>query len=366
MRKLLVAVALIAIAGGTDNPKSTQDKNEASRKEKPAAPLKIGDPAPALRASKWLQGEEVRRFEPGKVYVVEFWATWCGPCIMIMPHLAELHAQHKGVTFIGYSAWDANNTEEQVAKFVKKRGPKLKYTFAYGGDRATYDAWMRAAGQNGIPCAFVVDKAGRIAFIGHPLYLGVVLPRIVAGNATAQAISDEVEKIDDELRAVYRALVGPDAKAGLQALKDFETKYPPLANNPYWLRERLSSLVKAGQVDEVKKFAEAVVARAIKQEDPMAPWMVSMFLSADEGKGSKELMALAVKAAKAMVEVEGDKDAMALMNLANTNFAAGEKAKAKEYARKAVEAAGGEPAALRQNIEKQARKLEDEKKEDKK
>jgi thiol-disulfide isomerase/thioredoxin len=87
----------------------------------------LGDAAPILRASKWLQGEEVKSFEPGNVYVVEFWATWCGPCVMIMPHLAELQAEYrdKGVTIIGYSARGEGNTEEKVAAFVKKRGSKL-------------------------------------------------------------------------------------------------------------------------------------------------------------------------------------------------------------------------------------------------
>src|SRR5262249_23769534 len=152
--------------GAASNPKPPQDPKEPSMKEKPAPSLKLGDPAPALKASKWLQGEEVRQFELGRVYLVEFWATWCGPCVMIMPQTAELQATYKdkGVTVIGYSARDEKNTEEQVAAFVKKRGPKLAYTFAYADDRATYDAWMTAAGQNGIPCAFVVDQAGRIAY----------------------------------------------------------------------------------------------------------------------------------------------------------------------------------------------------------
>ena len=72
------------------------------------------------------------------MYVVEFWATWCGPCIVMMPHMSHLQQEYrdKGVTFIGFTAKDdRSNTREKVTKFVEKRGPKLKYTFAYADDR---------------------------------------------------------------------------------------------------------------------------------------------------------------------------------------------------------------------------------------
>jgi thiol-disulfide isomerase/thioredoxin len=364
MNKLLIALAfmgLIAFTGRADNPKPAQANKAPSEKE-PAASLKVGDRAPALKASKWLQGEPVKEFEPGKVYVVEFWATWCSPCIAGMPHMAELQAQYKdkGVTFIGYSARDPDNTEEKVAAFVARRGPRLRYTFAWADDHATYDAWITAAGKEGIPYAFVVDKAGRIAYIGHPIYLGVVLPKVVTGVAKPQAISDEVGKIAEESLAVSRAL-DRDPKAGLKALADFEAKYPPMAGIFPWVRAKLSYLPKFGKVDEAKEFAEAVVAKAIAHDDPAALGMVSSILRLGDGKESKELMAVAVKAAEARVRMEGDKDAGGLINLASTYFVAGDKLKAKEHAQKAVEAAAGESAARRQYIEQEARKLGDEK-----
>ena len=374
MKKLLVAaifVGLVAGTGAADNPKPAQVTKEPPRGEKPAASLKVGDPAPPLKASKWLQGDEVKAFEPGKVYVVEWWATWCGPCIAFMPDLADLQARYKdqGVTVVGFTARDLldvpGNTEEKVAAFVKKRGPKLPYTFAYADDRATSDAWMKAAGREAIPCSFVVDKTGQIAYIGNPMYLGVVLPMVVAGSRKAQEVGDEVGKIAQEFGAACGALF-PDHKAGLKALKAFEIKYPPLADHFIILRAKLSLLPKVGEVDEAKKVAEAAVARAIKQGNASALMQVAALLRNGPGKESKELLAVAVKAAEATVQVAGANNAQALIELASTYFAIGDKTKAQEYGRKAAEAAAGESAELRQYIEQEAKRIGDGKKQDKK
>src|SRR5262249_7109213 len=147
--RIFTFLGLLAVASGADTPKPAKDQKDSPEKENPAAALKVGDPAPALKASKWLQGDEVKAFEPGQVYVVEFWATWCGPCISFMPDLADLQSQYKdqGVTCVGFTARDLldvpGNTAEKVAAFVKKRGPKLPYTFAYAADRTASDAWMK-------------------------------------------------------------------------------------------------------------------------------------------------------------------------------------------------------------------------------
>src|SRR5512140_3275077 len=78
-----------------------------------AAPkLKIGDPAPKLQTGKWIQGDPVKGFEKDKAYIVEFWATWCGPCRVSIPHLNEIHNKfkEKGLTVIGQDCWERDES----------------------------------------------------------------------------------------------------------------------------------------------------------------------------------------------------------------------------------------------------------------
>src|SRR6185436_6714692 len=130
--------------------------------------LKVGDPAPKLQVSKWVQGEPINGFERGKVYIVEFWATWCGPCRVSIPHLNEIHTRfkNKGLIVIGQDVWEED--QNVVAPFVKKMGDQMTYRVALdtlaGSEKGKMaETWMEAAGQGGIPTAFVVDQRARIA-----------------------------------------------------------------------------------------------------------------------------------------------------------------------------------------------------------
>ncbi len=326
MRRYLALIAFLGVV--TLCHADDDKKNDDSKDKKPAPKLKVGDPVPALKADKWLQGAEVKEFAPGKIYVVEFWATWCGPCIVMMPHMAEMQTEYrdKGVTFIGYTAKDPNNTAEKVSAFVDKRGPKLGYTFAYSDARDTYKAWMEAADQHGIPCSFVVDRKGKIAFIGHPMYLGLVIAKVVADNWT-EADVKQLDKVEEDVNEVFKAL-GKEPEAGLKALSNFESKYPALADIPYFVGPKISMLVKAKKTDEAKKLAQKTVAKAINHEDPMAIRSVSAALRTAK---DKELKEMSLKIALIGLKMAGEKDLGNLLNVADAYFALDDKAKAREY-----------------------------------
>ena len=132
-----------------------------------ASMAKIGDAAAPLKIKEWVKGEPVDMKNRDKIYVVEFWATWCGPCRTSIPHLTELQKKYadKGVVFVGISDEKAN----VVKPFVEKMGQKMDYVVACDDERKTYAGYMEAYGRNGIPSAFVVDKEGTVAWAGHPM-----------------------------------------------------------------------------------------------------------------------------------------------------------------------------------------------------
>lgn len=190
--------ALAAVAG-----KPTDAAAAPPAAPAPAAPghgLKPGDPAPALCPGKWLQGEPVAEFAPGTVYVVEFWATWCGPCKASIPHLNELHLKYKdqGLVVIGQDCWERNDAA--VEPFVRNMAEHMTYRVtaddkADGGKGRMANAWLTAAGLNGIPAAFIIDKQGKIAWIGHPMKMeATMLEAILAGKYDTKKAAEEVAR----------------------------------------------------------------------------------------------------------------------------------------------------------------------------
>lgn len=181
------------------------------------AKLKVGDPAPPLKVMKWVKGTPVSGFKAGKLYVVEFWATWCGPCRVSIPHISTLASKYKGqITFSGIDLWEQSKgaaREASVAKFVKEQGVKMSYNVGMDDDGGTMaKTWMAAAGQNGIPTAFVIGKNGRILWIGHPMELDTVLDPILKGKFDAKAAAAKREKAEAD-QAAQQAMLEPISKA---------------------------------------------------------------------------------------------------------------------------------------------------------
>ena len=125
-----------------------------------SASSRVGQAAPEIAAGKWLNSKPLTLAGlRGKVVVVEFWATWCGPCRQSIPHLKEINAKYapKGLTLVSLTS----EHPDAVEPFVKE----MAMDYPIGIDSPTSQSY----GVQGIPYAVVVDKAGKIAWEGHPM-----------------------------------------------------------------------------------------------------------------------------------------------------------------------------------------------------
>lgn len=176
--------------------KGEADKKKEKEKEKVPA-LKVGDAAPAIKVDAWVKGEEVKSFEAGKVYVVEFWATWHAGCTPAIPQLTKVQRERAEVTVIGVAAMEriaadkegkpAPDTRlEGVREFVKKMGKDMEYRVAYDGSRAMLREWMAAAEKDAIPMAFIVGHEGKIAYIGPPADMDAAINKAIKAATDAK------------------------------------------------------------------------------------------------------------------------------------------------------------------------------------
>jgi len=179
--------------------------------------LGLESPAPPITVENWLRGEPLTSFQPGKVYIVEFWATWCEPCVAAMPHLVELQDTYKdsGVEVVGVAAYEQARTTDEARTnldaWLSEKLPNLNYRVGFDSEKMD-KLWMDASLSVGIPTSFVVDRDGHIAFIGFPTELDGVLPKILNGGwrTSDEARNADKERIaEGEKEARKRALTEP-------------------------------------------------------------------------------------------------------------------------------------------------------------
>ncbi|MET4045934.1 thiol-disulfide isomerase/thioredoxin [Bradyrhizobium sp. RT6a] len=198
--------------------------------------LCMESPAPSLKVEDWLRGEPLTNFQPGKVYIVEFWATWCGPCVKAIPRLIELQAKYKdrGFEVVGVAASETAPTPDEARTkldaWLTEKFSNLNYRIGFDSTGEMNKLWMDASSSLGIPTSFVVDRDGHIAFIGHPIEIDAVLPKIINGTwrSSEQAKAVDAKRIAANerfarelpiLKAIQPAMQAKDWPAALSALE---------------------------------------------------------------------------------------------------------------------------------------------------
>ena len=333
-----------------------------------AAGLKVGDPAPATRPETMLQGEAVKDFQKGEVYVFECWASWCGPCIAAIPHLNELHKQmgKKGVVITGVNVWESERdaaSAQRAKDFLKAQGDKMSYRVALGG-KAFIKDWLEAAEVNGIPHAFVVAE-GKIAWTGHPAQLTAeMLGDILTGTplAAAPPVADKIPQRRLSKPAVPAGTAPNDpemaaAQAKLDALSeamrardwDAAEKALPAAagvlpkQEGQELRDSIEAQIGLARGDPTKFYAQLQKVADEEFDDPESLNEIAWRLLTMKAFAQKPNLALAEKCAVQSVKLTKEEHPDKLDTLARLRWLQGKKEEAIRLQIKSVDKAEAGP-----------------------
>lgn len=205
-----------------------------------AAPLAIGFPAPAIGIDDWVHPGTVRpvapftAFEPGKIYVLEFWATWCPYSRAAVPLLAVLQERHAadGVVVIGLAV----DFPGSLRGFLAEADPDVRdlaalagrYCLAVDPDGSVQTAFMDAISEQSLPTAFIVGREGLVEWIGHAQDLEDPLGRVVAGTWDRAAFADRWARLQAGRDCVFEAmalLVADKAAEAAARLDRFATDH---------------------------------------------------------------------------------------------------------------------------------------------
>ncbi len=314
--------------------------------------LTIGSEAPALDVEHWVQNGEgkfkkVSKFEKDKVYVVEFWATWCGPCIMSMPHIVETQKKYadKGVQIVSISDEDLQTVEEflerelppQISEESKDLSNFKDLTKSYclttDPDGSSSKDYMQAARQNGIPCAFIVGKDAKIEWIGHPMQMDEPLDMVVAGKWDREKFATEFKERQEQealmqdaqtqVVGLFRKKKFPEALAKLDEFIE-KAKQPEMKLNLLMFKLNVHQAANS-EPSEVNATFES--AFKLAADDPMmanqVAWTVWEMKEAGRIESKDILKGALDLARKASAKQDGNMKAMVLDTVAHLEYALG-------------------------------------------
>jgi thiol-disulfide isomerase/thioredoxin len=329
-----------------------------------AAGLKVGDPAPATRPETMLQGEAVKEFKKGEIYVFECWASWCGPCVAAIPHLNDLHKKmgKKGVVITGVNVWESERdaaSAQRAKDFLRTQGDKMSYRVALGG-KAFIKDWLEAAEVNGIPHAFVVAD-GKVAWMGHPMQLtDEIIGDILTGTplAAAAPVADKVPQrrlskpaapaaatpgdpemaaAQAKLDALSEAMGRRDWDAAEKALPAAAAVLPPQEGKE--LRESIEAQIGMGRGDPTKFYAQLKRLADEEFDDAEAMNEIAWRLLTMKAFEGKRNLTLAEKCAVQAVKLSKEEHPDKLDTLARLRWLQGRKEEAIRLQIKAVDKA---------------------------
>lgn len=313
--------------------------------------LIIGDPAPPLAVKSFIKGEQFKQFEKGTTYVVEFWATWCGPCLASIPHLSELQKEHPEVVIVGVCVMDE---AANIKQFMKKKGDQFGYRVAVDDEvegaeaGAMVESWLKPAAQSGIPAAFIVNGEGQIAFIGHPQELDEPLKKVLDGSWDVDAARKEFVVAHERELAMQKLaaeiIAAQDGPAIVKLLDKAMDRDPGLERQLAGLKLSALSTI---DVDDTVTYGSKLLKDVFKNDADQLNNLAWNLLGAgadDDGDEPnpklKKLAPLALKMAQRANDLSGGKSAAVADTLGLAHYIGGDYKQAVENQQRAVKLLG--------------------------
>jgi thiol-disulfide isomerase/thioredoxin len=165
--------AFVLSARGGEFPDDwTWDNNSAARAKHEALE---GKPMPKLDLTGWVNGQVKPEDMKGKVVVVDFYATWCGPCMAAIPHNNELLKDYKDKGLVIVGVCTSDHGQEKMEQTAKDRG--IAYPTARDPQLTSQKAWQ----VHYYPTYAIVDRKGTVRVIGlQPKHVEEVVKKLLA------------------------------------------------------------------------------------------------------------------------------------------------------------------------------------------